>query len=106
MGNVLRIVVVVLTLLVLTAAPHAQQQPAGSGSALSLDAFIDRLTKAESALTTRMGTHHPIVEVYLQNLVAQDPKLGAAPVRDDYFLGQFEGKDRPDMAALSASRGW
>ena len=94
-----------LSLIVLNVVPRAQQvQPAG-GSAMSMDALLDRFTKAESTLTAHMATYHPLVEVYLQYL-APDQTAGAVPIRDDYFLGQFDGKDRPNLSPLSAGRGW
>src|SRR5688500_15808772 len=104
MRNFFKIVLVVSSVFLLSPDPQAQQVPP-SGPALSLDEFIDRLTKAEAALTARLGDYHPVVEVYLQNL-APDPKVGTVPVRDDYFLGQFEGKEGPDATPLSPGRGW
>jgi len=104
-GHLPRIGLVVLSLIVLSRAPHAQQLPPSGGSAISMDEFVDRLTKAESALTARLGAYRPVVEVYLQHLVP-DPKVGAVPIRDDYFLGQFDGKDGPNVTPLSPGRGW
>jgi hypothetical protein len=105
MRNLIRPGVVVLALMMLSAAPRAQELPAGA-STMSLDGFVDRVTKVEAALPSRMGNYHPVVEVYLQHLVAGDPALGPVPTRDDYFLGQFDGKERPDVTALDAGRGW
>src|SRR5687768_12538700 len=99
MRNLFRLVLVVLTVTFSTAAPHAQQSP--RGGALSLDAFVERVTKVESSVTTQMGAYHPVVEVYLQHLAASNPAVGPVPTRDDYFLGQFEGKDRPNMTPLN-----
>lgn len=96
---------VLLSLIVLSRAPHAQQLPPGGGAAMSMDEFVDRLTKAESTLTAHMGAYHPVVEVYIQNL-APDPTLGTVPTRDDYFLGQFEAKEGPNATPLSPGRGW
>ena len=104
MRNLTRMLLVLSSVLVLSAVSHAQQ-PAPAAGVLSLDEFIDRLTKAEAALTARLGDYHPVVEVYLQNL-APDPNLGTVPTRDDYFLGQFEGKGGPAALALSPGRGW
>ena len=105
MRSLIRPALVVLALLAVSAAPRAQQTPAASAAA-SLDGVIDRLAQAEAALPARMATFHPVVEVYLQHLVANDPALGPVPTSDDYFLGQFEGKERPDVMPLSAGRGW
>jgi hypothetical protein len=98
-----RIVLVVLSLMVLAPAPRAQQ-PAAAGVTLSVTELVDRITKAEAALTSRMRAYHPLVEVYIQNL-APDPKLGTVPTHDDYFLGQFDGKDGPNLIPLSPSKG-
>ena len=87
------------------AAPRAQQAPPEGASAASLDDVVERLTKAESALATRMAAYRPVVEVYLQHLVP-DQTVGAAPTRDDYFLGQFDGRDRLDLSPLGTVRGW
>src|SRR5437868_1999929 len=106
MRNLFRPALVLLGLIVLGAAPRAQQAAAPANAALSLDAFVERLSKVEAALPPRMATYHPVVEVYLQHLVAADPALGPVPTKDDYFLGQFEGKDRPDVLPLNAGRGW
>ncbi len=92
--------------MVLSAAPRAQQAPATGSSTMSLDGFVERLSKVEATLPPRLATYHPVVEVYLQHLVAGDPALGPVPTKDDYFLGQFDGKDRPDVLPLSAGRGW
>ncbi len=99
-----RLGLVLLTVVALSHTPHAQQAPPGNGSALSMDAFIDRLTKAESVLTVRMGTYHPVAEVYIQNL-APDPKVASVPARDDYFLGQFDSTNGPTLTPLGPNRG-
>ena len=104
MRNLFRPALVVLGLMVLSAAPRAQQ-PTGNAT-LSLDAFIERLSKVEATLPPRMATYHPVVEVYLQHLLPGDPALGPVPTKDDYFLGQFDGKDHPDVLPLNTGRGW
>src|SRR6266852_2930074 len=103
MRYVSRFVLVVLSLLLLAPVPRAQP-PAAAGVTMSVDELVDRITKAEAALTARMRAYHPLVEVYIQNL-APDPKLGTVPTHDDYFLGQFDGKDGPDLVALSHNKG-
>ena len=95
-----------LGVMALSTTSNAQQPPQGGGPAISVDDAVDRLTKAESALTTRMATYHPVVEVYLQNLVASDPAIGSVPTRDDYYLGQFASEESPRLTPLSAIRGW
>ena len=105
MRYVSRIVLVVLSLIALALAPAPRaQQPAAAGVTMSVDELVDRITKAEAALTARMRAYHPLVEVYIQNL-APDPKLGTVPTHDDYFLGQFDGKDGPNLTPLSPQKG-
>lgn len=104
MRHLFKIVVTVASVVVVSAAPRAQQPPPASPP-VSQNEFIDRMMKAETALMDRLGDYHPVVEVYLQNLVP-DPKVGSVPVRDDYFLGQFDGSDGPAATALSPGRGW
>ena len=55
-------------------------------------------------MTARIRGYHPIVEVYIQNL-APDAKLGTAPTKDEYFLGQFDGKDGTNVIPLSHNHG-
>ena len=94
----------ILLLVVLVApAPRAQQPPAAG--TMSIDDIVDRIAKSESALTTRMRTYHPIVEVYIQDFKA-DSKLGTVPVKDEYFLGQFDGTgEGPRLLPLSPREG-
>src|SRR6185295_3910285 len=87
-----------------TSVAQAQQAPAAASMTLTLDQLVDRISKAEAALTSRMRAFHPLVEVYIQNL-APDPKLGTVPIKDDYFLGQFDGKDGPDLIQMSRNKG-
>jgi Peptidase family M48 len=106
MRYVSQVSLVALSVLMLTPAPRAQQPqtPPPPGGTIMIDAVVDRITKAEAALTARMRAYHPLVEVYIQNL-APDPKLGTVPIHDDYFLGQFDGKDGPKLTALSLKQG-
>jgi hypothetical protein len=104
MKSLLRIVFVLASLTIVSAAPHAQQPPPSTGTVVQVSELVDRITKAEAALTSRMRAYHPIVEVYVQNL-APDERLGTVPTHDDYFLGQFDGKDGPNLTPLSPSKG-
>ncbi len=104
MGHFFRVVAVVAGVVALAAVSHAQQTSSEAGTA-SMDAFVERMIQAESALMGRLGNYHPVVEVYLQNLLP-DPQVGAVPTRDDYFLGQFDGSDGPAATPLNPARGW
>jgi hypothetical protein len=93
-----------VSLVAVSAAPRAQQPPPGGGATMQVNELVDRITRAEAALTARMRAYHPLVEVYVQNL-APDARLGTVPTHDDYFLGQFDGKDGPNLIPLSPSKG-
>jgi hypothetical protein len=76
-----------------TAATTAQAPAPPAGSAtMTIDAVAHRIMQAEAALTVRMKVFRPIVEVYVQHVETHE-SLGSVPVRDDYFLGQFEWID-------------
>ena len=90
-------------LLAFAPIPRAQQ-PAPSDGPLTLEEVADRVNRAEGALTVRVQTYRPLVEVYIQNLIP-DEKLGTVPVRDEYFLGQFDWNNGPKFKALSAPKG-
>src|SRR5262245_21325485 len=85
------------------AAPQSGS-PAASATSLTVEAVIDRVTKSELGLVGRIAAYHPIVEVYIQTLTP-DASLGTVPTRDDYFLGQFDGKDGPNLTPLSQREG-
>jgi hypothetical protein len=80
------------------------QQAASSEGLLTLEEVADRVTRAEGALTVRVQTYHPLVEVYIQNL-APDEKLGTVPVKDEYFLGQFDWDGGAKFKSLNAVKG-
>jgi hypothetical protein len=90
----------------LTAVGHAQQQAPPPGQPMTIEELAARITRAESAVAARMRAFRPIVEVYIQNL-QPDARLGAVPVKDEYFLGQFEWIEGrgPRLQALSAEKG-
>ena len=107
MRNLTRIFPVVLCVIAMSAAPQAQQPAAGAAPSLSMDQFIEQFIKAETTLVGRLDDYQPVVEVYIQNQVAMaDPKLGAVPTHDDYFLGVFDGANGPNAIPLSQGRGW
>ena len=68
------------------------QQAAPTGGTLTLEEVAERVSKAEAGLIARMRAFKPILEVYAQNVEPHD-RLGTVPVRDVYFLGQFEWSD-------------
>jgi hypothetical protein len=70
-----------------------------------MDQVVDRAIEREHALMEMLKTRTPLVETYLQNLKF-DPKVGAAPVQDHYFLGRMdlsEGVDRRDYLSKDPS---
>ena len=88
----------------LTSAVMAQQ-PVPAGTTLTVEEVADRVFKTEAALTARMRAFRPIVEVYAQHVSPHD-RLGTVPMRDEYFLGQFEWNDvdGPTLKRLTPER--
>jgi hypothetical protein len=87
-------------------APESQTEqstaPAPTPSLLpqptTMDQVVDRFIEREHALMKALSTLTPVVETYLQNLIA-DPQLGSVPSGDHYFLGRMdmgESVDRKD----------
>ena len=85
-------------------APQSQTStaPAPTPSALpqptTMDQVVDRFIEREHGLMKALSSRTPVVETYLQNLVA-DPQLGPVPSADHYFLGRMdmgETVDRKD----------
>ncbi len=60
-----------------------------------MDQVVDRAIEREHALMTMLKTRTPLIETYLQNLKF-DPKVGAAPVEDHYFLGRMDLTESAD----------
>src|SRR5881628_752826 len=86
------------------APPRTEPAPAAAADrGLTVEEVIARVNRAEAAIVSRMRVYRPLIEIYLQDLTL-DPKLGAVPAHDEYFLGQFDWRDGPKMAALSAGR--
>jgi len=72
--------------------PSALPQPT------TMDQVVDRFIEREHGLMKALSSRTPVVETYLQNLVA-DPQLGPVPSADHYFLGRMdmgETVDRKD----------
>jgi len=96
------------TILLLTLAtwppPARAQAPDPAGRAeVTVESIVDRMNEAESALIVRMRMYHPLVEVYIQNL-RPDDTFAWAPVDDDYFLGQFELRDKARLRPITSEK--
>src|ERR1700724_175924 len=83
-------------------SPQTEQAPAAAVSALpqpaTMDQVVDRFIQREHGLVKALENRTPVVETYLQDLVA-DSQLGAVPSGDHYFLGRMdmgESVDRKD----------
>jgi hypothetical protein len=77
-----------LALLILLSLPAAAQQHSAPPPATSaVDQVIDRIIAAERATVEELRKYSPLIEIYLQE-VLPDSELGAAPQRDQYFLGK------------------
>ena len=86
-------------------AVSASAAPAASATPATMDQVVDRAIEREHALMEMLKTRTPLVETYLQNLKF-DPKTGAAPVEDHYFLGRMdlgESLDRRDYLSKDTS---
>src|SRR5580692_6454216 len=89
--------------------PASAQSAAAALAAMAppttMDQVVDRTILREHGLMELLKTRTPLVETYLQNLKA-DPKLGAVPSEDHYFLGRLdlgEGIDRRDYLSRDES---
>jgi hypothetical protein len=86
-----------------TSDSDAQSSPASAsainapapGPSITMDQVVDRAIEREHALMTMLKTRTPLIETYLQNLKF-DPKVGAAPVEDHYFLGRMDLSESAD----------
>jgi hypothetical protein len=90
-------------------ANPASGQSAAASAAMAppttMDQVVDRAIQREHGLMEMLKTRTPLVETYLQNLKA-DPKLGAVPSEDHYFLGRLdlgESIDRRDYLSRDES---
>ena len=87
-------------------ATIAQQAPAPAtaGTTMTVEALAQKIMEAESGVTARMSSYKPLVEVYVQ-YVEPHAQLGTVPVKDDYFLGQFESSPSgPMINSFTAER--
>jgi hypothetical protein len=73
-------------------------QPAAAPTPTTMDQVVSLFIEREHGLIKVLSTRTPVVETYLQNLVA-DSQLGPVPSEDHYFLGRMdmgETVDRKD----------
>ena len=82
------LVALLLNVLTLSAGADGQAPEPSPGLQVKIDS-IDRAKKAESALVVRMRMYHPLVEVYIQNLVP-DEQLGWVPAQDELLTAPLE----------------
>jgi len=79
-------------------APAQIAPPAPVAAPTTMDQVVKLFIEHEHGLIKVLSNRTPVVETYLQNLAA-DPKLGAVPSEDHYFLGRLdmgETVDRKD----------
>jgi hypothetical protein len=102
--HVLKWIACTAVYLLLASSSEAQQAPVQT--TINRDDAIERTVRAESAIAARMRGFHPIVEVYIQNLAASE-QLGTIPVKDEYFLGQFDWAEGqgPRLEPMSQEKG-
>ena len=94
------IAALLLTLVTISAAAYGQSAEPPAVGQVKIEDVVDRMNKSESGLVVRMRMYHPLVEVYIQNLVP-DELLGWVPTQDEYFLGQFDMGEKPKLRPLS-----
>jgi len=85
--------------------PASAAASAAMAPPTTMDQVVDRTILREHGLMELLKTRTPLVETYLQNLKA-DPKLGAVPSEDHYFLGRLdlgESIDRRDYLSRDES---
>src|SRR6185436_2984808 len=88
-------------------ATLAQQAPAPATgtTTMTIDVLAQKIMEAESGITARMSSFKPLVEVYVQ-YVEPHAQLGTVPVKDDYFLGQFESSPAgPTINSFTVEKG-
>ena len=79
-------------------APNVIPTPASLPAPTTMDQVVNLFIEREHGLIKALSNRTPVVETYLQNLVA-DPQLGPIPSEDHYFLGRLdmgETVDRKD----------
>jgi hypothetical protein len=99
-GLAVALFVAIATAPIVGQGPVPDVPPSGE---VKIGDIIDRANRAEAALVVRMRMYHPLVEVYIQNLLPDD-QLGWVPAQDEYFLGQFELTDVPRLRPLGQIR--
>jgi hypothetical protein len=70
-------------------APEVPEAPATIPAPTTMDDVVNLFIQREHGLIKMLASRTPVVETYLQNLTA-DPKLGAIPSEDHYFLGRMD----------------
>jgi hypothetical protein len=99
-----RMLLVVSFVLAATFTTSADSQQAAS--TITIEQLADRILKAEAALVVRLKAFKPIMEVYAQYVEPHDT-LGTVPVKDEYFLGQFDWQPNfgPAIKRLTPEKG-
>src|SRR6185436_7235269 len=100
----MRVPIFIAVLLIAGTSILAQQAPAPGGTTMTVEVLAQKIMEAESGITARMSSYKPLVEVYVQ-YVEPHAQLGTVPVKDDYFLGQFESSAAgPVINSFTAER--
>jgi hypothetical protein len=84
----MRRVIILVPLLLATTFTVGASQPQPTSS-ITIEQLAERILKAEAGLVARLKAFKPIMEVYAQYVESHET-LGTVPIRDEYFLGQFE----------------
>ncbi len=96
-----------IVLLAVAASAFAAQVPAAGppvpAATIAIEEIVKRAAQSERSIITNVKTFKPIVEVYIQNVVA-DESLNVTPNQDTYFLGRFDWRNGPRLQTLNGGK--
>jgi len=96
----------VLILILATAIfAGAQTAPTADPSAVKAQEVLDRMFARERQLVSSMKQYKPMIETYIQNLMA-DTEVGFAPKSDQYFLGKLDVSNGVSQQSLLPQPGF
>src|SRR4029079_4466872 len=98
----MRFALAAVLVLVSASVPVDAQSDAAKGT-IAINDIVARMNDNEKSLADRIRMYHPLMEVYVQHVVA-DAQLGWTPATDDYFLGQFDLTEKPRFKELNEGK--
>ncbi len=98
----MRFALAAVLVLVSASVPVDAQSDAAKGT-IAINDIVARMNDNEKSLAERIRMYRPLMEVYVQHVVA-DAQLGWTPATDDYFLGQFDLTEKPRFKELNEGK--